>query len=79
MRKRIIITIIIIIALILLIPIPNHLRDGGTVEYKSLTYKISKVHKLNINSLTGYEDGIIIEILGIKIYEKVDKHMDYLD
>ena len=79
MRKRIIITIIIIIALILLIPIPNHLRDGGTVEYKALTYKISKVHKLNINSLTGYEDGIIIEILGIKIYEKADKHMDYLD
>ena len=48
-----------------------HLRDGGTVEYKSLTYKISKVHRLNHNSKTGYEDGLIIEILGIKVYDNV--------
>lgn len=32
MKKKLIIGIII---LILLIPIPNHLRDGGTVEYKA--------------------------------------------
>lgn len=79
MKKKVIIVIGIIILLILLVPTPMHLADGGTVEYKALTYKISIVHRLNAGSLTGYEDGIIIEILGVKIYEKIDNHMDYLD
>lgn len=77
--KKIIIAIIIIVLLIVLVPVPRYLNDGGTIEYKALTYKISRVHRLNASSLTGYEDGIIIEILGAKIYEKIDKHMDYLD
>ena len=46
MKKKTIIFIIIVILLILLIPIPMHLNDGGTIEYKALTYKISKVHRL---------------------------------
>ena len=71
MKRKVIIVVIIVIILALLVPIPMHLRDGGTVEYKSLTYKISKVHRLNNNSKTGYEDGLIIEILGIKVYDNV--------
>lgn len=76
MKKKVIIVTII---LVLLVPIPMYLKDGGTIEYKALLYKISKIHRLNANSLTGYEDGITIEILGLKIYENIDKHMDYLD
>ena len=60
-----------VILLVLLIPIPIHLKDGGTIEYKSFTYKISKVHRLAKSSETGYEDGLTIEILGIKIYDKM--------
>lgn len=71
MKKKVTIVIIIIFLLILLVPIPIHLKDGGTVEYKSLTYKISKIHRLNNSSKTGYEEGTIIEILGIKIYDNV--------
>lgn len=71
MKNKVIIVVIIAFLLILLVPIPMRLKDGGTVEYKALTYKISKVHRLNNNSKTGYEDGIIIEILGIKIYDNV--------
>lgn len=74
MKKKLIIVMVIVILLILLVPIPIHLKDGGTVEYKALTYKITIVHRLNVGSLTGYEDGIIIEILGTEIYEKIDKH-----
>ena len=56
----------------LLIPIPNHLRDGGTVEYKALLYKISKVHRLvPLEENKEYDDGIIIEILGFEIYNNV--------
>lgn len=79
MKKKVIIVMVILVLLVLLVPIPMHLKDGGTIEYKALLYKVSKIHRLNANSLTGYEDGITIEILGIKIYENVDKHMDYLD
>lgn len=71
MKKKVIIVITILVLLILLVPIPMYLKDGGTVEYTALTYKISKVHRLNNNSKTGYEDGFIIEILGIKIYDNV--------
>lgn len=70
-KKKIIIALIL---LILLIPIPIHLKDGGTVEYRAILYKVSVIHRLNTNSLTGYEDGIIIEILGLEIYENIDKH-----
>lgn len=72
MKKKIIIVIIVIIILsALFIPIPMHLNDGGTVEYKALTYKISKVHRLAENLEKGYEDGVIIEVLGIEVYNNV--------
>ena len=43
MRKKVIIFIIIIVALILLFPIPMHLSDGGSVEYKALLYTITSI------------------------------------
>ncbi|MEG1782860.1 MAG: hypothetical protein RR253_06395, partial [Oscillospiraceae bacterium] len=48
MKKKIITAIIVVIALISLIPIPRRLKDGGTVEYKALLYKISRVHSLTL-------------------------------
>lgn len=71
MRKKIIIVIVIVALLILLVPIPMYLNDGGTVEYKALTYKISKVHRLTGNLEKEYEDGIIIEILGMEIFNNI--------
>ncbi|MEG0913560.1 MAG: hypothetical protein RSD35_06930 [Oscillospiraceae bacterium] len=75
MKKKIITVIIIVIALILLIPIPMRLKDGGTVEYKSLLYKISDVHSLalmqDMENGKEYNEGIIIEILGFEIYNSV--------
>ena len=77
MKKRL---IIILILLILLIPIPFHLKDGGTIEFKALVYQISNVHKLNPHSQNGYDTGIIIKILGIKIFDNVkeNKNMNNL-
>lgn len=73
MKKKVIIVVIVVILLVLLVPIPMHLMDGGTVEYKALTYKISKVHRLTGNLEKEYEDGTIIEILGIKVYDNVSE------
>lgn len=71
MKKKIITACILIVVLILLIPIPIHLKDGGTVEYNALSYKISKVHRVVEDSENGYENGIIIEIFGIELYNNV--------
>lgn len=78
--KKIIIILIVAILLILLIPIPNHLKDGGSIEYNAILYKITKVHKLNsANEDKDYIDGLIIEILGRKVYNKVDKITNNID
>lgn len=71
MRKKAIIVMVIIVLFILLIPTPMHLNDGGTVECKALLYKVSKVHRLTGDLEKMYEDGTIIEILGIEIFNNV--------
>lgn len=70
MKKKIIIPIIVLIFIILIIPIPMKLKDGGSVEYKAVLYKIIKIHRLNTQSTTGYEDGWRVELLGITIYNR---------
>ncbi len=72
MKKKVIMAImIIVILLVLFVPIPMYLNDGGTVEYKALTYKISKVHRIVEDLENSYEEGIIIEVLGIELYNNV--------
>lgn len=78
MKKKVIIISVAIILLVLLFPIRNQLKDGGTVEYKALVYKVSKVKKLiskeemeREGKVKEYDHGIIIEILGFEIYNNV--------
>ena len=47
MEKKTILFIILGIILLMLIPIPNRIKDGGSIEYKAILYKITKVHRLN--------------------------------
>ena len=75
MKKKILITVIVIILLVLLVPIPMRLRDGGTIEYKALIYTISKVHRLNHNSKSGYDNGLIIKIFEKEIYNNVPNNI----
>lgn len=71
MKKKIFIILGVILFLILLIPVPNRLKDGGSVEYTSVLYQVTKVKRLNLESVTGYEEGLIIEILGIEVFNNV--------
>lgn len=78
MKKKVIIISVAIILLVLLFPIRNQLKDGGTVEYKALVYKVSKVKKLiskeemeREGKIKEYYHGISIEILGFEIYNNV--------
>ena len=72
MKKKIII-IICIVLIVLLIPVKLQLKDGGTVEYKSILYKVSKVHRTIDN---GFDIGTEIEILGFKIYDNIKSVYD---
>jgi len=78
MKKKVIIISVAIILLVLLFPIRNQLKDGGTVEYKALVYKVSKVKRLisleemeQEEKIKEYDYGIIIEILGLEIYNNI--------
>ncbi len=78
MKRKVIIISVIVILFILLFPIRHQLKDGGTVEYKALVYKISKVKKLisieemeQEGKIKEYDHGIVIEIFGKEIYNNV--------
>ena len=67
-KNKIGIIIIIIVLIILLFPIPLHYKDGGTVEYKAITYSVTDYHA--INSAEGeYLVGRTIEIFGIEVFD----------
>lgn len=77
-KKIMVVGLIVVILLILFFPIREQLRDGGTVEYKALVYKVSKVKKLisidemeKEGKIKEYNQGIIIEIFGFEIYNDV--------
>lgn len=72
MKKKIII-IICAFLVVMLIPIKTHLKDGGTIQYKSILYKINKVHRLIEN---GFDIGTEIEILGFKVFDNVESVYD---
>lgn len=75
MKKRILVGIILIV---LMFPIRHQLKGGGTVEYKALLYKVSKVHSLisieemkEEGKVKEYDEGIVINILGFEIINNV--------
>ena len=74
MKKKLIIVLIMLL-IIMLIPINYKLKDGGSTEYKAVLYKVTKVHRLPeleyVEDGYTYYKGIIIEILGFKVYENI--------
>lgn len=71
MKKKILKGMCILLAIVLLLPIPMRLKDGGTVKYQAVLYSVSDVHWLDPDSEEGFRDGLIIEVFGIEIYNNV--------
>ena len=71
MKKKALVIVGIILTIVLLFPVPLRLKDGGTVKYQAVLYSISDVHRLSLESEMGYEEGMIIEILGVEICNTV--------
>ena len=72
MKKRIIIAICVLLAIVLLVPIPLRLKDGGTVVYKAVLYSVEDVHRLDHHSENGYIEGIVINVLGFEVYNSIE-------
>ena len=76
MKKKAIIIVCVLLAIVLLFPIPMRLRDGGTVQYKAILYTVSDVHSLATVEEQDvgkeFNEGIIIEILGFEFLNNVN-------
>ena len=66
--------ICILLAIVLLIPIPMRLKDGGTVVYNAILYQVENVHRIDpeATSENDYLEGMIVKILGIEVYNNVE-------
>ena len=72
-KRKIIVFIITLLFILALIPIPMKLKDGGSIEYKAILYSVTKIRRINTQSMTGHETGWEIKVLGFQIYNNVKK------
>lgn len=61
--------ILCILIAVLLIPIPNAMKDGGSKSLKAITYEIISYHRIAGDEPGQYEVGTGIKILGFEIYK----------
>ena len=66
--------ICVLLAIVLLVPIPMRLKDGGTVVYHAVLYQVEDVHRLGAVDTAGdeYLEGMIVRILGMEVYNSVE-------
>ncbi|MBE6658719.1 MAG: hypothetical protein E7604_09770 [Ruminococcaceae bacterium] len=71
MKNGVLMVVSFLLAAVLLIPIPMRLKDGGSVEYRAILYKVVDMHRIDAQSPDGYIDGTVVEILGMEVYRDV--------
>lgn len=74
MKKKVMIGICVLLVIVLLVPIPMRLKDGGTVVYHAVLYQVEDVHRLSAVDAPEdeYLEGMIIRILGMEVYNSVE-------
>ncbi|MCO7118694.1 hypothetical protein NIA13_09100 [Oscillibacter valericigenes] len=74
MKKKVMIGICVLLAIVLLVPIPMRLKDGGTVVYHAVLYQVEDVHRLGAvdTAEDEYLEGVIVRILGMEVYNSVE-------
>ena len=73
-KKRTVTALVIILAAVLLIPFPIHLKDGGTVVYSAVLYSVTKAHEISgppLHDERGYNIGTSVKILLWTVYDDV--------
>lgn len=77
MKRIITAIVIVIIAAILLVPVPLRAKDGGTVVYQAILYSVTDVHSFKseeefLETGKRYNEGIIVKILGFEVFNNVE-------
>ena len=74
MKKKVMIGICVLLAIVLLVPIPMRLKDGGTVVYHAVLYQAEDVHRIGAvdTAEDEYLEGMIVRILGMEVYNSVE-------
>ena len=75
-NKNICLIFVVVLLIIMLIPIPGKLKDGGSTEYNAVLYSVTKYHSINHESTKGYDDGWKIKILGFTIYDEKNTYVE---
>lgn len=70
MKKKIIVWSIIALIIILLIPYPYQIKDGGSIEYRAVLYSVNDYHAMMPNDAIA--TGIVVKILGMKVYDNTN-------
>ncbi len=65
--KKVVKIVCIVLAVLLLIPVPLSVNDGGSIMWTAALYKVIDVHRMNDNVPAEYTDGIIVKVLGFEI------------
>ena len=75
--KKIIVVLCILFLILLLIPYPGKVKDGGSIHYDAILYDVYVVHSGPIDpEEMNYVEGVIIEIFGIQVYNNTNPHID---
>lgn len=74
MKKKVMIGICVLLAIVFLVPIPMRLKDGDTVVYRAVLYRVEDVHRLGAvdTAEDEYLEGMIVRILGMEVYNSVE-------
>ena len=74
MKKKVMIGICVLLATVLLVPIPMRLKAGGTVVSHAVLYQVEDVHRLAAvdTAEDEYLEGMIVRILGMEVYNSVE-------
>ena len=73
MKKKIILAVCAVLLILSLIPIPMHLKDGGTVVYKSVLYEVQDIERMKGDG--HFEVGFSVKILGFDVFEKTSEEV----
>lgn len=72
-KKKVMIVLGILLAIILLVPVPYRIKDGGSIEYRAILYSVISVHALTPPDYErDYFEGTIVTILGVEVFDNVD-------
>ena len=64
--------VIFLSLLILLFPIKLQYKDGGSIEYRAILYRVIKVHRIDSQQEGNYIEGIVVKVLGFEIYNNIE-------